>query len=531
MFRTGAVFGIVAFAILVVLAPVRAEPDAEAERVFDDLFGEPMRQAQVTREDADDVALAEQMVGAADALKDNDALRVLLYTKAFGLATQSDAGFESAMRAIGQAAELAPERRDEFDDKVIAAYNRRFRRASGDQRDQLAEQMIATAMRIGDGRIDRGDYEGALGTYRSALTAANMVRSPRRDDIQKAVRSATDKMVTQRKAAMIARRLKQMPDNEQLLDQLVHLVVVELDDPAAAMQHIDKIKDEQWAARVRLANTPIHALEADDALELADWYEQLGERATGDAQRAMLDRQRVYLQRYLAENDSEDDVHAVRARVKLKQLTELTDADGGDDSGGDADTDLGRVINLLSLVDVKADARQGQWVENKGQVGTVTKTAASIRFPVQLNGSYRLALRVMIDFSSAGYYDEMRVYLPVSEKRHSYFEMPFGGQYWSYNSSPTLGVARQPRMLAAALPVNKPSTFVIEVRRRDGKVGIVVNVNGKQLCKWSGTESECNGGTWSGTDPGRAGVYFSGFTAAIQQAQVIMLDGEAVADR
>ncbi len=289
--------------------------DDQAQATFEELFGSPIRNAQATRDDADDKALAQQMLDTAEALGDATSLRVLLCVGAFDLAKQ----------AMDKAVALAPARRVELDDKLIEAHNIRFRRAARDDRDAMGGQMIEAALRIGDQRLARGDYVPALSTYRSAQSAANLIRSPQRDAIQEAMSLASARMATQRRVESLAGRLEQMPDNERLIEQLVRMCVVELDNPSAAARYADVIEDEQTAARLRLADKPTHLLEADEAMQLADWYRALAEQAPPASKRAMHRRQRHYLQWYLSVCDS-GDLQAVQARLRLEQLAGLASA-------------------------------------------------------------------------------------------------------------------------------------------------------------------------------------------------------------
>jgi len=529
MVKTGVSMLLAAATVMLsVAAPARAETDAATQAMFDELFGNMVREVQITRQTDDDVALAQRMVNAADNLKDSKALRVLIYERAFDLASGSDDGFDLALQAVGKAVRLAPDRRSEFDDMVIRAHNLRFRRASRDDRTQVGRQMIGTVMGIGDRRFERGDYRGAIQAYRQALPPANILRSPQRDEINEAMRLAKARLSTSHRIDMLASRLDATPKSTQLADQLVTLLVVEMDNPSAAKAYAGKTSDEKTADLVAMANKPLQKLTEDEAYALAEWYETLAEEATPDARPVMLDRTREYLERYLELHEG-DDVYAVRARLKLEDLARTRDQKAGNASG--LGSDAGRTIDLLRLTDADKDTVYGKWVKHNGQLAASGDRTAMIRFPVRVTGSYRLALRIAVDFGSARYYDELRIRFPTGPESNSYFEMPFGGYYYYYNVSPKLGVAQQPRMLATSLPINKPSTYVIEVHPRGDKVGIAVSVNGKRLCQWQGARSEVKTRKRSKAHVSNPGVYFSGFSAAVQKAQLQVLSGEARRER
>ncbi|NBC96490.1 MAG: hypothetical protein GVY27_09070, partial [Deinococcus-Thermus bacterium] len=129
------------------------------------------------------------------------------------------------------------------------------------------------------------------------------------------------------------------------------------------------------------------------------------------------------------------------------------------------------------------------------------------------------------------YYDELRIRFPTGPQSNSYFEMPFGGYYYYYNTSPKLGVSRQPRMLATSLPINKPSNYVIEVHTRGEKVAIAVSVNGKRLCQWEGDRRAVTTRKGRKAHVSNPGVYLSGYNAAIQKAHLKVLSGEAPLER
>ena len=103
----------------------------------------------------------------------------------------------------------------------------------------------------------------------------------------------------------------------------------------------------------------------------------------------MLRRARLYCRRFL-------DLHAAKDASRLAGQSRLEAIDGQLRQLGPVGSMLARLryVDLMKLVDLGLDATEGCWVAAKGTFCSTSRSSGTLRFPVEVTGSYRLSLAV-----------------------------------------------------------------------------------------------------------------------------------------
>lgn len=155
---------------------------------------------------------------------------------------------------------------------------------------------------------------------------------------------------------------------------------------------------------------------------------------------------------------------------------------------------------------------------------------------MKIEGGYRLAMRIACDFDSMGDFESLTIHLPVNKTVHTYFELILRDGSDTRFRRPMIGVVpdRRRRYHELNLPANRPSTFVVDVRQDgNGRIDVAATVNGKKVCQWDGAIEDLICSFYYHRNKGdrHAGLTFTRFAAAVHEARLIMLDGEATLDR
>jgi uncharacterized membrane protein YdfJ with MMPL/SSD domain len=104
----------------------------EAADTFNRLYGDDLKRVAATPSAADDLALAKQLLEAAEKVTNRTAFLTLLCEKAHELAIKDPAGYPTAKAALELLAANVPEKKVESLQKVAAMYQRHYATARGD---------------------------------------------------------------------------------------------------------------------------------------------------------------------------------------------------------------------------------------------------------------------------------------------------------------------------------------------------------------------------------------------------------------
>ncbi len=301
------------------LAPSVAAQDA-GQATFDQLFGAKVKQVSATRATDDDLALANQLLETAGTLKPSEALLPHLLDSAFELAGRSSAGFETAKAAMLKLSEVRPDRADEARGKIAKLIRDAYRKARGDLRRTIGEQLVEQLDETGQQQIDDGDARAAIVTYREANLIARSIRSAAVGLMRARLEQATELVRVYRDMDAIRQKLEATPSDKQLAGDLVLAYVIKLNQPEKAKPYLSLLADDLKAV-VTLALGPTDKRSADDAVKLGQWYvaQSAGER--GLIKLAALEHARDNLQHALSfQEGTTKTVATLKAELALKDV-------------------------------------------------------------------------------------------------------------------------------------------------------------------------------------------------------------------
>jgi hypothetical protein len=305
-----------------------AEPTPEA--LFDQVYGPEVARVRATRDPDDDVELARTLLGVAVGYDDRPALAAVVLARAADLAGRVPAGYPTAIRALETLARRAPEREIDALQSLAELYLRQSAQVQGTDRARYRGRQLDTLVRVGDLHVRAADYAEAVRAYRTALSVATALRSPKLDAIRAALAFALGRQRIVAEVESLATRLAADPTDAAARERLVRLHVVELDDPDAAARYVrpDAASADVTAKYVVLATMSVERLPERACLEMGAWYAGLAEEASEAARRNVLGRAAAYYERFLALHRGED-ADRLGAEVALDRVRDALAKLGG----------------------------------------------------------------------------------------------------------------------------------------------------------------------------------------------------------
>jgi hypothetical protein len=159
--------------------------------------------------------------------------------------------------------------------------------------------------------------------------AARLARTLARKDAPEILRRhgrARHFAQVRQRADRLKKALADKPDNRSVREELISMLVVDLDEPAEAKEHLSNDVDESWRTYVPMATGQAADTQADAARNLGDWYARaLIKRAISPYSKAIvLSRAVAWYERSARLGKGQDALLAKIAADKLrKKLTRL----------------------------------------------------------------------------------------------------------------------------------------------------------------------------------------------------------------
>ena len=279
--------------------------------------------------------------------------------------------------------EVDPARTGEWLAKRVVLYRRWYGLARADKY-AVGQKLIGALMAVARADQARDKWSEAIAMYKEATTLAGRLELPDKHDIQQACDRARDMSRAFQKVLDHRKKLAENPADAETRRDLVRLLVVEMDRPLAAAEHVNEHLDDTWRTYVRLAAKPVGKIHRAACLELAEWYRGLTAEATRTGKIIVLTRACGYYQRYLSLHDRKDTA-ALKANLSLKavkeQLKKLLPVEP-----------VIRDVDLLRPVNVARHAVSGKWLKRGGALAVTTGSGgySRITLPVVPSGSYDL---------------------------------------------------------------------------------------------------------------------------------------------
>jgi hypothetical protein len=361
----------------------------EAADTFNLLYGNDLKRVAATKDTADDLALAQQLLEAAKTPKTDPALAALLCEKAYELALKDPKGAPVAVQAMELAAAKVAAKKGECLEKIVAVRQQQYAAARGDAKTKAAEDLLLALDTAAEAKADAGDPDAAVALYRRALVVA--VTPDAKNRIRAKIAELAGRQKIARQVADLKAKVEANPSDAASRNELVRLCVVELDNPAEAAKFLSDTVDEAPRKYLPAAVKPVAEAPELACLELGDWYMTLSDNASVSAKPAMLARAAGYYKRFLELHKAED-VSATKATLGLKKA-EAALAKLGKTAPG-TDSAAGGWLNLLRLVDPAKDFLSGKWdVQDDGLHVAATPGSHCAVIPVVPEGAYELRVK------------------------------------------------------------------------------------------------------------------------------------------
>jgi hypothetical protein len=293
----------------------------DERETFEALFGKKVREIRESGSASAAVALAREMLEAGRVSGNQPGFLTLVLFAAWELGNKDPTGYGIAIDAMCLLRDRVPAQAEACDRRLIVTYSRQYARASGQERELLARELITMLLSVANARARVCDFDTASALGQQALSIAVCINSQRRESIESGLR-----LIKARREAL--ERIKKQhalvdanPDDAPAAEELLRLCLGELDSPSEAAKHLDVIRDERAKRNIILANTTIGRLPEAACLELGDWYRALAEKAGPQARAVMLRRAQEYYSAYLQRHVT-DDLDRSKARIASRQVEE-----------------------------------------------------------------------------------------------------------------------------------------------------------------------------------------------------------------
>ena len=472
---------------------------AAAREAFDGIFGERLKVVVATRDAADDLALAKEMLELARKSKGTPGVFILLCEHTYKLTSKNPKGLEIASHALQLLLDHFPEQKPDWLAAMVDVRQSQFAGTlKKKDKAEAGEALILALVMLGDLHLDQGKINDAMIAYRRAMSVARSIRFDRFEEIKAKLNAATTRQRLVRRAEQLAARLAANPKDEALARQLVQIYLVEMDNPVAAAEYALLLDDATLLENISRMTQEADSPSEDDSKSLGQWYKELAATAGTDQTRfAMMVRAIFFHQEFLVKHGA-DDLAGKAIAVSLEILeTELAKLEAKLEKAGIKMVSKyglrnkgGRVIDLMRLIDTAKHTVSGTW-QRKGPTLELTERSkhAKIRFPVIPQGSYELTIeftRIAGDWS-------IGPILPVGEKGVSLqMSNNTAGEYSSgLHKIQDKNATSNSTTRNGALVTGKRyllSIRVMLINDKDAK--ITVDMDGKPYLAWQGPMSD-----------------------------------------
>ncbi len=339
-----------------------------------------------------DASRARKLVDAARTMGSGDAAAVRLLERALEYAIKSarDAeGFRAGCDALDELQRRRPDGKDRWAEKRIELCRLAYQSSPVEARAVAGVALMKALDAWGGQAVAQRKWAKAVTLLSEAHRVA--VATGRRGLYFERKKDAAEHFLkAERTLAALHGGGARGPKDARTRERMLRTLVVDLDDPQRARQHLGPGIGEVWTTYVPLAAGDLKGLPETACRELCDWYfKSLAVKAAPVARERMLRRARLYCRRLL-------DLHAAKDAVRLGADGRLSEIDRQLRLLDPVGSMLARLryVDLMKLVDLDFDATEGCWLAAKGTFCSSSKSDGTLRFPVEVTGSYRLSLAV-----------------------------------------------------------------------------------------------------------------------------------------
>lgn len=478
----------------------KADTEAQAKQTFNELFGKEVQRVNGTPDAADDVELAGQLLDAARTAEDKPAMQSLLCDYAFSLGSRDISGYPVAVEAMQLLGQSQPKEADQANKRIAALYQRGYERSIGDKKVEAGELYLDFLLKDVEAQKQARRYDEVLQSLRKAKSVALVIKSPLKDKIDAQLQWYGPLAIARQRIDITERKLESNPWDKTTRMQLVQLYLVDMDDPAEASKHVKLGGDDAQKKLVPLAAKPMAEVAADEAYELAEWYEKQGATGSPAARHAMLARSQGYYDRFL-ELHSEQDVRRAAVALAQKRVTDALAAIGTPDAVAVSSTAVtqaagGKTFDLLAKVDPNRDRIMGQWsrdpqaLRGEESGNRFGWGLGVLRTPYSITGDYDLEVKFLRESTEGSF----GIIIPVADDTVSFVMDDRNSGKSGLSEIDGKDARENDTTIDLGIRTRRAYKINIAVRTKDADDGgktasIVVKVDGQKVIDWTGKAS------------------------------------------
>jgi len=362
---------------------------------------------QITQGLDGDAARATKLVEAAGTLEADTPAAVKVLERAVAYAERSAAdvaGLQAGLDALDALQDKAPDRKTQWSRKQLDLCRAAYRGATDETRPAVGRRLMKILDGLGTRAAAAKDWAPAAEAFAEAYRIASAI-ARRRLEFEAKKAHAEHFLQAERKLKTFQKNAADHPDDARIHQLLLRALVVDLDDPNQAKDHLGGLTSQVYATYVPMAAREVGEVPEAACAELRDWYaKSLAAQTTPVPKRRMLERAGDYARRVL-------DLHTAKDAARLAAQTRLETIEKDLQALEPVPTMLRRLryVDLAKLIDLDVDATADAWTFVKGAFCCEVAKNASLRFPVAATGSYRLSLII----AKAQKANELRFAFPV----------------------------------------------------------------------------------------------------------------------
>jgi hypothetical protein len=282
---------------------------------IDNLINEVIKDASSNAERASALLEASSLIEGGD-----PEIKIRFLARAIELGFKGGVkGYTVADKAIDAILVADPKQADAWGSKRLVLYRHWLAGRAGLKQPARAEKFAEILLQTARRHEEANEWAQALLSYREATTVSTRFRLGMSDTIKPRVRLATQNSRVWTKIKSLEKAVSKDPSNAATRQSLLRALVTEADAPAQAARHLTDDVDEAWRTYVTLAAKSLENTQADDCLQLAQWYSGgLGPMRTPYARYVTLGRVKIYAERFLSLH-KEKDIQTVRVQMLLQK--------------------------------------------------------------------------------------------------------------------------------------------------------------------------------------------------------------------
>lgn len=287
------------------------------EEEYEKLFGQDAKQAISGKDKA---VFAAKLLSAAKLVDEQKALQALLYEKAYELGSKDPQGYDTAIDAMTQLATAAPDKASQCRLKILNIKQLKFNQSTGEKKKEMGEELVNYLISSSYQSEQAGKYDEAIALLRRALETAAYLKLDRKSEIADKLKPLVAAQQARQEFESLKTRFKADSQNTALRKSMVIARLGEYYDPNEARTLLTADLDPKFLSGAKLALEKRDTLKDGQLQELAEWYSDLAEKATGAAQWIFFDNARTCCERYL-------ELHAAKdsGRLKVSVLLERSE--------------------------------------------------------------------------------------------------------------------------------------------------------------------------------------------------------------